>query len=336
MIARFVLFAAVAVAGISVPALDPALPLYHSCPALTGQLTGSATDITTELAKNWQRDFAALQPGISLDIDQPTGPPQASLNPGLRAFIDGKRDFALVSRALSDADVAAFVAVHGHPPARIAVAGGSWRSFGVLDPVVFVVNDANPLRFITQRQIAALIGRESVHPADWSGLGVSSWRGRPIHLIGGSAWRGAASARAQVVRARILHGQQLRDNLDSGSEAEVPEAVAKDPLAIGFTGLGHVAPGSHVLALSVNGGAAVAPTYANITQGRYPLARTVNLYVADAPVSAPLRAWIAYLQSREGQRIVQATAPFLPLRKNKNYKWPISGSLQLSLPHCAQ
>ncbi len=329
-------FMALAASMPPVPVVDPALPHYRACTAMAGTLTGSASDITYALVDRWQGDFQRLQPGIIITIDHPAGPPQANLNPGLRAFIAGARDFAVVSRDLSDTDAAAFIAAHGHPPLRIAVAGGSWNSFGFLDPVVFVVNDANPLKRISQSQLAKLFGRDPLtRPVDWARLGLPTWRGRAVHVVGGSAWRGAYSARAQVVRERILLGRNpLRDDLDTGSEADVPSAVASDPLAIGFTGLGHVTLGSHVLAIATDGHSAAGPTFQNVVNGRYPLARTVNLYLADAKVSPQVRALLSYLRSIEGQSIVAASPPFLPLRANAKIS-KLTASLQVDPPQCS-
>lgn len=292
--------------------IDPHLVAYRRCSAPEGVLTGSATDITVELATRWQTDFERLQPGITVVVDRPTGPPQAANNTGLLAFLDGQRDFAIVSRDLSDVDRMRFTAGHGHAPRRIAVAGGSWRSFGHLDPMAVVVNDANPLRALTLAQLATVLAEGALHPADWSALGVPGWRGRPVHVVGGGAWRSPDSARAQVVRERILGGNLLRRDLDTGSEANVPGAVAASPDAIGFTGLGHVAPGTHALAIRV-GDRSISPSYRNVARGTYPLARTINLYIDDRRASAALRAWVRYVVSHEGQRAVALTRRFLPL-----------------------
>ncbi len=288
------------------------LTLAWTTPAAAGcpvALSGSATDITASLAEQWRAGFAATYPAIPVAIDAPAGPPLSEHNPGLAQFLTGKRDFALVSRDLSAADEARYRQTYHATPRRIPVAGGSAKAFGLLDPVVFVVNDANPLRAVTLDQLKTLLRADSA-PA-WESLGVPIWHGRAVHLIGGQGRTSSESARARVVRDVVLRGKAFRAPFATGTEADVPARVAADPLAIGFTGLGHVVAGAHILAIRI-GGQAVPPDSTSLASAAYPLARTINLYAAPGPQSAALQQWIAYLRGPQGQRLV-AMSPFLPL-----------------------
>ena len=281
--------------GLSVLVLLFAVPAAAESSTSPIVLRGSATDIAAALAENWSTAFERAHPGATIAIATPTGPPQAKLNGGLAAFVSGETDFAIVSRDLPDEDMAAFVAATGHPPLRIAVAGGSWRDFGYLDPVVFVVNDADPMRSVSTRELRALFGGRS----------------RRFRVVGGAGWAGPLSARAQVVREKVLRGKVpvvglgLRPG-DAVAEAGVPAAVARDPRAIGFTGAGHVLPGTHVLAID-----GVFPTRENVLNRRYSLARSVYLYIGK-PTPA-LESFAAWLRGPDGQAVVAADLHFLPL-----------------------
>lgn len=272
-------------------------------------LRGTATDITASLAEQWRAAFIAVYPDIAVTIDAPAGPPLSERNPGLAQFLAGQRDFAIVSRDLSLADEARYRQTYHAIPRRIAVAGGSAGGFGLLDPVVFVVNDANPLRAVSFAQLATLL-RATAAPS-WERLGVPQWRGRSVHLVGGQGWTAGESARARVVRDVVLKGRRLAAPFATGTEAAVPAAVAADPLAIGFTGLGHLVPGEHTLAIRSPRGV-IAPDPASIASAAYPLTRTVNLYTAPGRPSPALRQWIAWLRSPQGQAVV-ARSQFLPL-----------------------
>lgn len=297
---------------------------YRPC-RVRGSRTGSATAILSRLGPAWATAFHRFEPAATMDLHPRFEPPLGPASEGLRRFLDGESDFALLSRDLAESDLARFVSSHGYEPTRIAVAGGSWRSFGHLDAVAVVVNDANPVRALSFAQIDAVLSRTRLrgHAAvvTWDQLGAIEWAGKPVHVIGGASWQGEDSARATVVRERILslNGRrgEWRGDLppESGREAEVPDLVAADPLAIGFTGLGHVKPGSRAIAI-VDGGDVVAPSFEAVAHARYPLARTVNLLLALPPgkASDPMLVAIGrFLLSREGQDEVRKTSVFLPL-----------------------
>lgn len=290
-------------------------------PAQTGapaQIRISVTETTAELAGAWKRPFERRHPGVQVVLGTP-GPPLASANADLAAFLRWERELAIVSRSLADSDQAIYRKRFGVPARAMPIARGPWKSFGFLDPVVIVVNDANPLRAIGMGPLAALLARApprgAARPGDWAALGVPGWSGVPVRIVGGAAWGGEPSARGQIVRDVVLGvaGQGLRDDLgaESGTEAEVPDRVAREAGAIGFTGQGHLVPGEHALAIRI-GSRTIAPDCAAVASGRYPLARTVNLYATPA-AGRWTRAFARFIRSREGQALIPSAPPWLPL-----------------------
>jgi phosphate transport system substrate-binding protein len=307
-------------------ALDKGLADYRpAAPGLRGRLEGSAPAILPQLVKSWVARFAALQPGIAIDVPPPYEPPQGAMSSRLAAFLAGRLDFAFLSRTMAASDVRAFRRTHRGDPLVIPVANGSWRQFGFVDPVAFIVNAGNPVRGLTFAQLDALLSqsrRRGLAPLrSWGDLGVRAWRDRPVHVIGAASWAGEDSARGDVVRERILLGGGWRTDLAgsaaSGTEADVPARIARDPLAIGFTGLGHLVAGTRAVPLSAGPrGAYVAPTFGAVARGLYPLSRTVDLIVARAPgqcLRPELLAFVEYLLSRQGQQVVAQQGIFLPL-----------------------
>ena len=297
-------------------------PTPAGCPATP--LRGSAPSILKTLAPAWRDGFAAMSPGLPLDLITPFGPPQGALDPGLEAFLEGRADFAFLTRDIAEADLATFRRAHrGVAPLAVPVAAGAWDRFGFVDAVAIIVNDANPVRRLSFRQLDAVFSstrwRGAHAPADWAALGVVGWRGRAIHIVGGGAWAGEESARALTIRRRVLSVGKRRGTWRpapaSGLEADVVDRVAADPLAIGFTGMGHLTPGVRAVAVAIgDGGPAYLPTAATIARDRYPLARTVDLLLARAVPCAPrLRVFARYLLSDDGQRLVAASGVFLPL-----------------------
>ncbi len=286
--------------------------------------TGSAPKILDALVPAWLAGFARTAPVTTIAVPPPFGPPQGRLDPALQAFLDGRRDFAFLTRDMAEADLAAFRRAHHGEPVVLPVAGGAWHRFGYVDPVVVIVNAANPLRALSFRQLDALLSetrwRGGAAPADWGDLGATGWCGKAIHVVGGNGWSGEESARALTIRRRVLSvgGQVGRWRIfpGSGGEDDVVARVAADTQAIGFTGFGHLSAGVHTVAIGADGGLPVAPTRISIASGAYPLARTVDLVMArDArgcldPAVARFAAWLV---GPAGQVVIRRQAAFLPL-----------------------
>jgi hypothetical protein len=97
--------------------------------------------------------------------------------------------------------------------------------------------------------------------------------------------------------------------------------VADDPLALGFTGLGHVLPGTRALSIIPYPGAApVAPVREAIVSARYPFARTVDLLLAreaDGRIDPVSAEFALFLLGEEGQAIVAGQEAFLPLTEDQ-------------------
>jgi phosphate transport system substrate-binding protein len=82
--------------------------------------------------------------------------------------------------------------------------------------------------------------------------------------------------------------------------ADIVEAVAKDPNAIGYAPI-LLSAKSGVKAVTIGG---VAPTAANVRKGQYPYARLLRLYTDKATESPTARSFVDFIQSERGQTIV--------------------------------
>lgn len=308
-------------------------PAYGICgpdrPASSVRM-GSIPPIFSDIAITWRDRFAASPSGGAIDFPKPYGPPQGALDPHLSGFLNGRLDFAFLTREIAEADLATYRSAHGGAdPVIVPVAGGSWNRFGYVDPVVVIVNEANPLRAIDLMRIDAIFSTSRLRGGrdvtEWGGAGVPGWRGKPIHIVGADAWSGDESARALFVRRHVLSLGKLRGAWrtvpDSGGEADNVERVARDPLAIGFTGFGHVLPGTRALAIIPHAGARpVEPTRETIASRRYPFARTVDLLLkrrADGCIDPALAAFAMWVIGPEGQAIVTRQGVFLPLTREQ-------------------
>jgi phosphate transport system substrate-binding protein len=102
------------------------------------------------------------------------------------------------------------------------------------------------------------------------------------------------------------------------AEADVPNQVATDPFAIGFTGMGHLAASIKTVPLALEAGKPfVDASYENVALARYPLSRVANIVLTrrpGRPLEPALREFVRFILSREGQQIALEQGIMLPLR----------------------
>ena len=80
----------------------------------------------------------------------------------------------------------------------------------------------------------------------------------------------------------------------------IADAVAKDPNAIGYTGL-DLAQHAGTKAVTIDG---VAPTAANVTARKYPYARPLRFYTDAGKESAKAKDFIDYVLAADGQKVL--------------------------------
>ncbi len=98
-------------------------------------------------------------------------------------------------------------------------------------------------------------------------------------------------------------GEFRQGTVDLSGSKDVVEQVSITPNAIGYSGMGYATEHVKMLSLSKDGGAAVPPTSENASNGSYPLARGLNIYVVGEP-EGPLKHYLDWIMCDEGQAIV--------------------------------
>lgn len=302
------------------PALDPALPDFqprHGA-GLHGTLRLMGSDVLPGLVRAWVRGFTPRYPGVHVVF----GPPFEGSD-AAKALIAGNIDIAFVSRELKPSDVASFRAKYRYAPTSVPVSGGSWRQYGFLDAVAFIVNPANPVRQLSLGQLDSVFSSSHLRgdPAavTWGQLGATGeWASRPVHVYAIKPWNGFE----EFVRERVLDANGRRGEWRAGIHLDptvfpLARRVAADPDAIGYTGLAFVDSPVKVLAVG-EGANAVAPSYTDVALARYPLSRVVYANVNRRPGEAlppAVREFLRFILSRQGQQAVRQEGIFLPLRE---------------------
>lgn len=314
------------------PTPDPQLTSYEPLGrnALRGTYNCGASDVLAALSKDWIAEFTRMYPKVSINVD----PPYAG-SLGALALIDGKLDCVFVSRELKPSDDVAFRDKFGYGPTSIPISGGSYRHFGFLDSMGFVVNKDNPINKLSFDQLDRLLStthhRGGTPIRTWGDLGLTGeWQDKPIHIYGIKPWNGFE----EFVRERVLNynGErgEWRSAIPVGAEPADPDVswdttvfnqathVDEDRYGIAYTGMAYVDRPVKVLSLSNHDNdPAYAPTYENVASAQYPLSRLVYLNVNKKPgeqLDPVLRELTKFIISKQGQQVVGNQGVFLPLR----------------------
>jgi phosphate transport system substrate-binding protein len=245
-----------------------------NAPAADLRITGSNT-FGEKLGPALVAGFSAKNPGLNVVLKRP------GTAEGLATLIAGNSEIAPASRPANRRELAA-----------AAKAGLTLRAYDIGSyGVSIIVNKANPLRSLKPSQIRAIFTGKVT---DWSQLGAPAG---PVNLyiLGKNT-----GARAGFQDLAMKGAGYAASAVSLPGYAAIESAVAADPRAVGYTGMGKPAAGTR--ALLVNGEPANA---AAIHQGVYPYANTLRLYTAKDRETPEAGRFIRFVLSREGQRIIQ-------------------------------
>ena len=286
---------------------------------LTGHFKAAASDVLPGLVELWLKEFHKFYPKVTVEL---TPPYAGSL--GAKELVNGKLDFVFVSRELKPDDIVDFKAKFGYAPLSVPVSGGTYRHYGFLDAVGFMVAKDNPIERISFDQLDAILStthhRGGQAIATWGQLGLTGeWADKPIHVYGIKPWNGFE----EFIRQRVLSTDGKRGEWRTDlnfAEVVFPVAknVAADKYALGYSGMAYIDAPVKMLALSQHDGdQAIAPTYENVAAATYPLSRLTFLNANKKPgqkLDPAADELFRFILSRQGQQVVRDQAIYLPLR----------------------
>jgi len=237
----------------------------------------------------------------------------------------GAAELALIDRPPLAIEVDAYQQGAGHDPTGVAIATGSLATRHHAPALVIVVNAKNPIRGLTLQQLDAAFGadhrRGPTRAHVWGDLtDAGEWSARPIHLYG----FGINRVQSFLFEKAVMKGsQKWREDLtevadgSADAPAKIVSAVAADEDGVGITTMDDVRNtlGVRVVPIREGLGDAVSPTEQSLTNGTYPLRRTLYAYfnVAVSGQKQPaLRAFLMFVLSERGQALARANG-YLPL-----------------------
>lgn len=300
--------AAVAGAGMltqaAVAAVDPDLPDYKPVSGVSGNFSSIGSDTLNNLMTLWAEQFKKFYPNVNIQIQgagSSTAPP---------ALTEGTANFGPMSREMKDQEIQAFEQKHGYRPTGIGVA---------IDALAVFVNKDNPIKGLSIPQVDAMFSATRTCGAPknvtrWGDVGLGgSWKSKSIQLYG----RNSVSGTYGYFKTKALCKGDFKATVnEQPGSASVVQSVSTGLNAIGYSGIGYQTSGVRALPMAAEeGGAFVKATAANATNGSYPLARVLFVYVNKAPnepLSLMEREFFKMVLSRQGQEVVEKDG-YVPL-----------------------
>lgn len=280
----------------------PAITFSAPASPLSGTLIITGSDTMATLIANWADTFMNRHAAVQIEIQAPGS---GSAPPALAA---GTANLGSMSRPMTAAEVERFTAERGYAPIGLAVG---------IDTIALIVHPSNPLNTIALETVDAIFSRTRSCGAAAS---IDRWSDvlQPVEFA--PQWierygRTSVSGTHGFFKHTALCGGDFspRVNALPGSAAVI-DAVAANPAAIGYTGLGFVNTRVKVLAIDTPDGAFLASAEATLARD-YPLARVLYLYLAGSPdngLSALECAFLRFIRSKEGMRLQRASG-FIPM-----------------------
>ncbi len=284
--------------------LDADLPAYRPVPGLSGTLTAAGSDTMLQLQALMAEEFRRIYPQVAVELEgkgSSTAPP---------ALLENSIQIGNMSRRILSGEAELFEQRFGYAPVRVDVA---------LDTVGVFVHRDNPVESLTRQQVDAIFSRtrRCGQPAAltvWGQLGLDGdWATAPISMYG----RNAASGTYGYFKEHALCRGDYRDEVkEQPGSASVVQGVEHDRYGIGYSGIGYATSGVRTVPIAPGPSQpAVAATWENAANGRYPFARFLEVYV-NKPPGQPMdpltRQFLLFMLSADGQRVVQK-AGFHPL-----------------------
>lgn len=304
-------------------AAQPAMPpAYSPSPLASGVIRSWGDDAMRATMTAWEQAFRKYHPEITFE-DTLLGTATS-----MAGIITGTSDLSLMGRPVTANEVIGFEWVFRVKPLGIQVMNGSLKAEGKTPALAVFVSRGNPLQHISLAQLAAVLGcpADPHRPVTWALAGAQgAWSSKPIHAYLYDDQTGTGAFLLQAVQGakdcwnwQIVHefkDERRADGSVIPAAQQIVEALRRDPAGLAISTLAYAGPELRALPLASTA-QAVPLTPETVTDGSYPLARGVYIYVnraKDKPVDARVSEFLRFILSTEGQAIVLRRRDFLPL-----------------------
>lgn len=328
--------------ALAAPATDvDTLPDYVPQQQVTGTIRNAGSGFAGLLAM-WEAGFAKVQPGIHFADQLQSG------DAAIGAVEAHAADLAINGREPVLTEYLSFAEVFGNDgPFQVTVATGSFDKLGRTWAPVIYVHKTNPITHLSLKQLDGIFGADRIggyrgykwttalargasgNIRRWGQLGMKGrWSGKPIQTYGY-----APTGMSNFFEEKVFHGgTKWNPNYRQYVEASAKQAtdragttdqmiadLARDPYGIAWAGIAHGAgnPKLKIIALrDGEQGPDILPTLESIRNRTYPLTRSVFIQLnrpPGTPIDPPLKEFLRFILSRQGQSLVRQQGNYLPL-----------------------
>jgi phosphate transport system substrate-binding protein len=288
--------------------------------SLSGSVVVSGSSTVEPISSLAAELFRENNPDVTINVDGP------GTGDGFVLFCEGKTDISDASRPLADDEAAA-----------CKKAGIDYVELEIgLDGITVMTNPANDaVSCLNLGDLYALIGPEAEGFQNWSDAdalakkvgGTDNFPDAPLDITGPGEESGTYDAFIELAKfedtgvANGLSEEEAAvtrpDYTSSPNDNVIIQGIEGSDSALGWVGFAYAQnAGSSVKEIEIDGGdGCVAPTYDTISDGSYPLSRSLYIYVNTAKVAEnpALKSFVDYYLSDEGiQAVDQAGYVDLP------------------------
>lgn len=286
--------------------VDAGIPEYKSAEGVSGKLNSVGSDTLAGLMALWTEEFKRIYPNVTIQVQaagSSTAPP---------ALTESASNLGPMSRQMKPKESAMFERRFGYKPTRITVA---------LDALTVYIHKDNPLKGLTIPEVDAIFSstRKCGEKNDierWGDLGVKGQlKDKSLQLYGRNSVSGTYGYFKTVALCKGDYKSSVNEQPGSSS---VVQSVASSLNAIGYSGIGYKSAGVKALPISKRPKRRyIPPTVRNVLTGKYPLTRSLYIYVNNEPgigVEPVVKEFMKMVLSKNGQEIVLKDG-YIPLTK---------------------
>ncbi len=278
---------------------------------LSGSIFVSGSSTVEPISQRNAEKFSAENPNVTISVEGP------GTSDGFALFCDGGSDISDASRAITESEVET-CEENGIEFVELEV--------GIDGLSVITSTDNDQVDCLSFLDLYALLGPESQNFASWSdanelaaeledelgaefGESHAPYPDAPLDVTAPGEESGTFDSFVEIVidpiaEAREQAGTTRPDYQASGDDNVIVEGISGSSTSLGWVGYAFAVNNSEVIsAIPIDGGAGcVEPTDETISDGSYPIARSLYVYpsLTSAEGSTALEAFVDFYMSDEG------------------------------------
>ncbi|MDD5141474.1 MAG: phosphate ABC transporter substrate-binding protein [Verrucomicrobiales bacterium] len=256
--------------------------------ALAGNITVKGSDTLLILAQKWAETYMGQHKDVKIQVSG------GGSGIGFAALQNQTTDLCDASRKAKSSEIANCMKAFGKRPTEYKVA---------VDGLSVYVNGENPVKELTIEQLAGIFTGKV---KNWKEVGGPD---APITVYS----RENSSGTYEFFKEHVLKGADFAASAQTmPGTAAILQAVSKDKSGIGYGGAGYGTGAKHLSIKKDDASPAIEPTEESIINGTYPIWRYLYVYVNPALDKGEIGAYLNWIRSDDGQKIVK-DAGYFPL-----------------------